>query len=59
MNGNLLVYGTVDIDQDLYVVGNLYLESDIKSKTEIKPIESPLNKKTFLVEQKYTPFFVA
>jgi hypothetical protein len=43
MNGSLLVYGTVDIDQDLYVVGNIYAESDARSKKDIKSIESSLS----------------
>jgi hypothetical protein len=42
MNGDLLVYGTVDIDEDLYVVGNIYAESDARSKKNIQPIESSL-----------------
>lgn len=44
MNGDLLVNGIVDIDQDLYVVGNIYAESDVNSKKDIKPIESSLDK---------------
>jgi len=44
MNGDLLVYGIVDIDQDLYVVGNIYAESDARSKKDIQPINSSLNK---------------
>lgn len=44
MNGDLLVYGIVDIDQDLYLVGNMYLESDENAKKDIMPIRSSLEK---------------
>jgi hypothetical protein len=44
MNGDLLVMGVVDVDSDLYVVGNMYLESDLNAKTDIRPIESSLDK---------------
>jgi hypothetical protein len=44
ITGNLLVMGIVDVDSDLYVIGNMYLESDIHAKTNIKPIESSLDK---------------
>jgi hypothetical protein len=36
--------GMVDVDSDLYVVGNLYLESDANAKTNIMPIKSSLDK---------------
>jgi hypothetical protein len=34
----------VEINGDLYVMGDSYLESDVKSKKDIKPIESSLEK---------------
>ncbi len=44
-----LIYGEfdndiVEINGDLYVMGNQYLESDENSKRDIKPIESSLEK---------------
>jgi hypothetical protein len=44
-----LIYGEfdndfVEINGDLYVMGNMYSESDINSKRDIKPIESSMNK---------------